>query len=412
MSDRLPHPPALDGRVRSAALRRIAGSDVRATPEQLEAFRAYATVGDPLADALVAEMRALPRGEGRRLFDEALAHGLASLDAPPPALTAFFEEVETEPFWLDRDKLELAARAQTRTGVVGVYGPLPDIALIGGYLASKPDKVLVRTGDLEAKAPRRLAETANWWVEVTTPGALERGGPGYIAAVRVRLTHAHVRAAMAKRDDWDADAWDAPVNQVHTAGTLMLFSMVFTLGLRGLGFRFTSEETAAVFHFWRYVGRLMGVHPELLPATQDDTFRLAWLQAATEFIPDEDSHRLAQAMIGSVAQVHGLAGGDPLSRAAVWTLVGLHSSLTRLALGSANADILGVPNRPPFHVALAALAGANFAAETARRAIPGATWLSVKLGDRSRRAMLQHVAKTTRADLTYTREPQEIRRAA
>ncbi len=406
---RVPDPPLFSGFPRKIAMRLLAGGDVRADAAQVEWFRTFAHAGDPLADALVEEMRSARTG--RRLFDRALEDGLASLDDPPEALVQFFEQVEAVPGWVDPAKLDLAARAMTRTGLLGVYGALPDIALIGGYLASRPDKVLVRAGDLQRKAPARLAETANWWIEVTSPGGLDRDAGGFKGIVRVRLTHAHIRAAMNHREDWNYDDWDSPVNQIHMVGTLILFSVVFTAGLRGLGFRFSATEREAVFHFWRYIGYLMGVHPELLPTNEDDAWRITWLEAATEFTPDEDSRMLAEAMLEALAETHGITGDDYLSRLAGWTLSSLHSSYSRLALGSENADLLGIPKRPPFHAAVAGIAAANFAVETARRAIPGASRVSVALGDRTRRAALGRVTRTTGADLSYTRDDTTVARS-
>ena len=400
---RLPHPPLFRGFPRNLAVRLLAGADIRATEAQLESFRGFAHAGDPLADALVEEMHALPAGEGRRLFELAVEEGIAAISDPPEALAAFFEQVESVPCWADPHKLALAARAQTRTGLLGVYGPLPDLALMGGYLASRADKVLVRAGDLDKKASRRLAETAHWWVEVTSPGGLDRSAEGFKGIVRVRLTHAHIRAAMARRDDWNYDEWDAPINQIHTVGTLILFSVPFTAGLRALGFRFSAKERTAIFHFWRYVGHLMGIDPEILPADEADAWRITWLEAATEFVPDEDSRRLAQAMLEATAAMHGLAGDDSATRLAAWILASLHGSYSRLALGNHSADVLGIPNRPPFQAALAALAIANFGLETARRRVPGATRLSVVAGDKTRRAALRRLTHQTQADLTYTR---------
>jgi len=403
-AQRLPDPPIFRGFARNRLLRRVAGGDMRATQAQIESFRTFAHAGDPLADELVEEMRTLPAGEGRRLFERAVEEGIAAIDEPPDALEAFFEHMGSVPCWVDPQKLDLAARAITRTGVLGVYGPLPDLALIGGYLASRADKVLVRAGDLDKKAPRRLAETANWWVEVTSPGGLDRYANGFKGIARVRLTHAHIRAAMRRQDDWNYDDWDSPVNQIHTVGTLILFSVPFVVGLRSLGFRFSAEERVAIFHFWRYVGYLMGIDPEILPADEADAWRITWLESATEFIPDEDSRRLARAMLAATAITHGLSGEGPATRLTAWALMSLHGSYSRLTLGNHSADLLGIPNRPPFAAALVALATANFALETARRTIPGATRLSVLTGDKTRRAAVRSLTRRTQADLSYTRE--------
>ncbi len=91
-TERLPHPPMLQAFPFNLALRLFMHSDIRATPEQLDAFRKFATVGDPLADDLVAEMRRLQAGHGRTLFEQAVEHGIAAVDDPPPALAAFFEQ--------------------------------------------------------------------------------------------------------------------------------------------------------------------------------------------------------------------------------------------------------------------------------------------------------------------------------
>lgn len=409
-TDRLEHPPLFRAFPFNIATRLMAGGDVRATPAQLAAFRRFATIGDPVADDLVAEMRDLPPGEGRRLFNQALDHGIETIDDPPPALRAYFAAIESVPVWVDHDRLALGARTMTRTGILGVYGPLPDIALMGGYLSSKPDKVLVRSGDLYAKAPGRLIETATWWVQISTPGGLDRFSDGFKSTARVRLTHAHIRAAIHRRDDWDYEAWDDPVNQIHTVGTLILFSVVFTGGLQMLGFQFSRREREAIFHFWRYMGHLLGVHPDLLPATEADAWRITWLEALTEFLPDEDSKKLAAAMMEAVPTAHGLRGDGPVSRGLGWLLRQTHGAYSRLALGKRNADRLGLPDRPVFLGVIGAIAAGNFALETARRITPGATSLAVRLGDASRRDLLERASRTSAPDLSFTREPDAPRR--
>lgn len=76
----------------------------------------------------------------------------------------------------------------------------------------------------------------------------------------------------------------------------MLFSLANLAGCQALGMRFSRRERDAVFHLWRYVGLVMGIDPELIPVTEDDTWRLFWLEADSEFHPDDDSYRLAQAL--------------------------------------------------------------------------------------------------------------------
>lgn len=396
MNDRLPDPEILSqGGLRLASWMFVRG-DIRATGEQVRRFREFSQVTDPLADAVVSMFRRLP--EGRRLFEVALRDGIGAVENPPEELVDFFREVESTPFWVDYERLERGARAITRTGVLGLF-PLGDMSLMGGYLASRATKSLVATGQIERMASRRLVETAAWWIDVTTPGSLRRGKLGYESALRVRLVHAYVRSAMNRRPDWDYAAWDKPVNQVQTAGTLLLFSLVFVFGSQLLGIRYTERERSDILHLWRYIGWLVGVDEELLPADEDDAWRLFWLLAETEFVPDEDSKRLAKALVRS----HGQVGDGLLGKVVSELSVRVHSSISRLVLGKKNADFLEIPNDPVTQAAVLAGAAMNFAAETARRHIPGATAVREFFGGIERRQYVARLAKVFDLDTTYAR---------
>ncbi|WP_370945676.1 oxygenase MpaB family protein [Amycolatopsis sp. cg5] len=370
--------------------------DIRGTEQQIKRLREFAQAEDPLADAVVAWMHTQPRNAGQRQFEETLRDG-ANENTPAP-LKALFESVEATPFWVDEQRLRSGAKAILRTGLLGLF-PLGDMSLMGGYLASRATKALVGTGEIEHKATKRLVETAAWWIDVTTPGSLAKGEKGYSSAIRIRLVHAHVRAAMNRRDDWDYAAWDKPVNQVQTTGTLLLFSLVFVFGTQLLGVRYSQKERADILHLWRYVGWLMGVDEELLPANEEDAWRMLWLLAKTEFIPDEDSKRLARALLKSheaIGEGRGFAG-KVLSHVAVR----VHSSISRLVLGKVNADFLELPNDPIAQALIVTAAGLNFAGETLRQLIPGATLLQERIGQAGREAYLRQLEKVFAPDTTY-----------
>lgn len=406
--DRLPDPELFrEGGFRLAARVFIDG-DIRGTESQVQRLREFAQAEDPLADAVVAMFGRLEAGRGRGMFEAALVGGIDSVEGAPEELVAFFASVEATPYWVDAERLERGARAITRTGLLGLF-PLGDMSLMGGYLASRATKALVGTGQIEYKATRRLVETAAWWIDVTTPGTLAQGEKGYASALRVRLVHAHVRAAMNQREDWDYAAWDRPVNQVQTTGTLLLFSLVFLFGTQLLGVRYTDRERGDILHLWRYVGWLMGVDDELLPAGEEDAWRMLWLLAATEFIPDNDSKRLAKALLKSHEGIGEGRGtfGKVLSHVSVR----VHSSISRLVLGKTNADFLELPNDPVAQAAILAVAGANFAAETLRQLIPGATTLQERLGRAGRDTYVKRLIKVFDPDTTYSQHMKPPRAA-
>ncbi|MEV6106029.1 oxygenase MpaB family protein [Streptomyces sp. NPDC051940] len=398
----LPHPPFLATLPFRLALRLYAPGDIRATAQQLTAFRDFATAGDPLADAVVAMFRRLPPGRGRALFEQAVEHGIGALPEPPPELVDFFAHVDAVPYWLDPDRLAHGVRTQARTGLYAGVVVLPGLSLYGGYLASRIDKVLLRTGDLESMAPRRLAETATWTTDLVAPGGLDRFGPGFKGILRVRLMHALVRRGLSRRPDWDFAAWDHPVNQIQLAGTLLQFSLMALTGTRALGLRFSARDKAGLFHFWRYIGHVMGIDPRLLPATEADAWRLLWLVAATELQPDEDAGRLAGALLSAMPG-YALPARWQRSARARHALTAYVGSYSRLVLGKDNADRLGAPDSKAFQAAVLATTALTFGVETLRRLTPGGTRLAARVGYLSIRRMVDRGMRDHHGDLAFDR---------
>ncbi|WP_194816710.1 oxygenase MpaB family protein [Nocardia sp. XZ_19_385] len=397
----LPTPPLFTEFPFKYAVPVFSPGDLRCTAEQRDSFRKFAQVGDPLADDVVAMIKRLPVGEGRRMFEIAVERGVDAVPDAPAELRAFFDQVESEPYWLDRAKIERGARVVGRTGVWGGIA-MGMFALMGGYLASRADKTLVGTGDLDAMAPRRLAETTQWWLDVTTPGQLDRQAVGYKSVLRVRLMHALVRSGMNHRPDWDYDAWDQPINQVLTVGTLTLFSMANLVGAQALGLRFSATEKESVFHLWRYVGFLLGIDQEILPTNETDTWRAFWILADTEFIPDNDSRLLAQALLPAAGGL--FVGTDTIAQRTFRRMVTQYmAAYSRIVLGPSNSDFLGLPDRTLFKSAVLATAVVNGALEIPRQLIPGATRFQENLGARIRTRLVRGSIARNGGDRTYAR---------
>lgn len=363
--------------------------------------RRFTALGDPLADAVVEMFRRRPPGEGRAMFEQALARGIDAIADPPHELTVFFQGAET-PYWADAEQLDLAARVIGRTGPVGLAA-LSMGALLGGYLAHRVTKPLIITGDLERMAARRIAETTHWFVQVTRPGGLEPFAPGWTATLRVRLMHALVRAGMSRRPDWDWDAWDHPVNQSQMAGTNTLFAIAILSGSEALGLRFTAREKAAVYHYWRVVGHLLGVNTEILPTDEHDATRLMSLQAYEFGAPDADGRQLASALLRAIGPLTVGDGDDLLHRGGRIAATAILCAYARRILGGENSDFFAVPDN---HLSQRILAGAATAirgAETLRRVLPGATRLSEAYGRRIWVAAAQRMMQQHHGDSRYGR---------
>jgi len=348
------------------------------TEEQISRFRDTLYEGDPLADAVTAHFATLPRGEGHRLLAEALERGINSILSAPSPLVALFEQLDARPSWVDDAKLERAAQVAHRVGMSGAR-VLSCVCLTGGYRSSAANKPIAFTGALESMAYRRLAETSKFVFDLYESRTLQRDSAGFRGAVMVRLLHAMVRRRLDVDPRWKHDAWGLPVNQADLLSTNLLFSTVFVLGLRALGHIITPGEADALIHFWRYVGYLMGIRLELLPHDFKEASQLIVLSGTTQPPGDEDSRKLAAALLS-------VPVSPDLPRALHRLDIHWRAGFSRLMLGEREADELGLPNHPLKWLILPSILW-NFSTELMRLLIPGAG----KLIARSRRARVQQV---------------------
>lgn len=371
------------------------GSDPQPTERQMAVIRESILSGDPLADAVVGMYGQLPAGQGRKMVDQALEQGIASVDNPPAELIALFRQVDHEPIWLDRELLQLGCEVSYRVGMSGEL-VLRNMSLMGGYLAGAAAKPLVFTGQLDRMANRRLVETGKFWMDVNTPGGLERDQEGFKSAVRVRMMHAQVRSMLLKSDSWDM-RWGYPLNQWDSMGTILEFSVIFLTGLRAMGYLFSRREREAVVHLWRYVGYLMGVDERILPTNERDSMRALYQLMATIGESDEDTRRLGEALANASLQDRDGWLQENLGKLEYT----LRAGYTRYILGDEAADKLGLP-RTMAKYFWPAQAPLRAGLELARIATPGANKALVWLGEKARRSQFPKQVKKLKADTSFT----------
>jgi hypothetical protein len=331
-------------------------------------------VGDPLADAVVAEA-------GRdlhRLVDRALAEGAYRIDDAPPSLLRLFAQVEQVPRWVDWAQLDLGARTYQRLGPAAMM-ILSAWSLMNGYRCGPAVKPLAFTGALEKRAPRRLAETSRFVTEVCQVGGMRRDGKGFELSVRVRTMHALVRRMLAASPRWDRAAWGVPINQSDMAGTVIEFSLLVLRGARKMGFHFTRDEADAVVALWRYCGWVSGVDERLLRhfETEASGIRFAEMVDSVQPGPDDDSVALAQAL----RRVPEQLATNPRERQLSKVVTKLHDGLTWAFNGPIIAGELGIPNRR-WRLAIYPTRAIVAPLELARRVVPGANRMAIRLGNR------------------------------
>jgi uncharacterized protein (DUF2236 family) len=113
---------------------------------------------------------------------------------------------------------------------------------------------------------------------------------------------------------------------------LLTFSFLVIEGLRKLGANISSEAAQAYFETWCAVGRLLGVHPEMLPESWDSGAKLRTLIEARQFAPSEEGREMTRALIEMMQR-----NSPPL-------LEGIPVGLMRLFMESKIADYLGIPD--------------------------------------------------------------------
>ncbi|MBL9039386.1 MAG: DUF2236 domain-containing protein, partial [Archangium sp.] len=193
-------------------------------------------------------------------------------------------------------------------------------------------------------------------------------GDGFAAALRVRLIHARVRHGLRRSSAWRHDDWGVPINQYDMAGTLLLFSSIVVDGLQQLGVTMTRDEEDDVMHLWRVVGWVMGVDAELTCTSLGEARELWRLLDATQADPDDDSRRLANALIGSQAQ--GSIGA--------WQ--GFLFAMSRHLIGERYANALGFPKGRAWKLAPLMVRQVVKNIEATAKRVPGARATALRAG--------------------------------
>lgn len=308
-------------------------------------------LGDPLADAVVAQ--------GAGLVRRAIAEGVEAIEDPPRPLLDLFAQLDSPPGWLDAERCDRAAghlaRHSREYGLV-----LGAASLLAGAQNTVAGKPLAFTGRYVGDAALRSIEVGTWLIGVTTPGGLGRHGAGFERTVRVRMIHAHIRARLSTHPDWQTNAWGLPIPQPYMAFTLAEFCSVALRAMARLGVRYTDAELADIHHLWRYVGHLVGVQDEMLPASPEDHARIEDLYALTSPGPDEGDRAFVAALTDFQASELARLLPRPLARPVL-------QGLQRAFVGEEVADALGIPDTPCKHLPRlhGALAAGAYAAHDA-----------------------------------------------
>jgi len=294
---------------------------------QLDSMR---TIGDPSADAVVADLFASSQVSAvNRLMRTLIDNDDIPADSLPASVRDYLQQTGTLPSWIDAQRIRRGEQVFWQYGSV-VVTCLFCYGLPACYAAAKGVQVLALNARLHSSPTRHIIETAQMMVDVMRPGGLARGGKGVRSVQKVRLMHAAVRHLIGTHASWNPD-WGTPINQEDLAGTLLAFSWIAVDGLRKLGYSLSDQDAEDFLYSWRVVGHLLGIRDDMVPAGIQSAETLMQTIAARQYAACPEGQQLTRALM-EMLQYH-LPGNifDPVPAA-----------LTRYLLGDAASDLLAV----------------------------------------------------------------------
>jgi hypothetical protein len=292
---------------------------------------------DPLADAAIGAH--LSAGGHPASVFRALVDGRAPESDP---LRAFVAQASALPTWAKPARMARGADFFCQFGLeIGLA--LFCSALPIGYAARPVAEVLDLTARLETDTRRRVFETAQFVLDVTTPGGLRQGAAGHSAALHVRLMHAGIRHLVAndKRvrhncSDVDVphwcDDWGVPLSQEHLLGALLAFGYAMLRALDTFGIRYDEGQADDYLHLWSVVAHLMGLREDLLPLGRDEA-AIAYEELERR---DVEATAAGQRLTAALVSLLEECGPDPLLR-------GLPVATMRMLLGPELSEVLALP---------------------------------------------------------------------
>ena len=307
-------------------------------PDIASNYVAHTMIGDPVADAAVEELASLDRAEAT-LFISALMEqeDVDAFSDAPPALRAFFDEMESPPAWVDIDAFTPGIRMFHRNSRL-VLGAFVGGVLVEGF-STNISKSFFITGRVRDSGVRRLKQNNRHMIELFVPGGMDRGGDGWKLSVRIRLVHAQVRRLLNESGDWDRGAWGEPISAAHVGFAISAFSARLLKHLESLGAVFSDEERKSFMAVWRYSGHLMGIPDTILYKTEEEALRVFEAGRLCEPPPAPEAASMAHSLVNSAPLVIGI--DDPDARHSLSRYV---FSVSRALIGNELADALRYPS--------------------------------------------------------------------
>ncbi len=314
----------------------VNAADRRATDNYIQ----HTTIGDPELDPVMEELSSMPPGDLHRFIGAGIEQREEVLQSAPQVLRDFFKTLDEDPPWLEYEAFKPGVRAFHKNV------DLMLVAFVTGVLVEGFSTLIAKSFSITgrvASTKRRLQQNNRHMMDIFFPGGLRRDGDGWKLSTRIRFIHARIRNLLDQSDDWNPEAWGAPLSAAHLGFAISVFSKRLLEFSALVGAKLNKEEKQSVLDVWRYTGYLMGIPETILytnSAEAEQVYRIGYL---CEPPPDKDSITVANMLIQSIPKVADIT--DPVEEK---KLQNLAYRLSRALIGNELADRFEFPKMPTF----------------------------------------------------------------
>ena len=311
----------------------------RHDPEAVDNYIRHTGIGDPELDPVMGELSSMPPAELHRFIGAGIEGNDHLLRSGPQPLRDFFNNLE-EPSWLDQEALRPGIRA------FHANVDLMLVAFVTGVLVEGFSTLIAKSFNITgrvASTRRRLQQNNRHMMDIFFPGGMQRNGDGWKLSARIRFVHTRIRHLLWNSEEWDQEAWGAPVSAAHLGFAISVFSKRLVEFSLLLGAQFNEEEQRSVLDVWRYAGYVMGIPETILYTSAADAERVYNTAYLCEPPPDADSIAVANMLIKAIPSVADIQ--DPAEQE---KLVALAYRLSRALIGERLATAFEFPKRAFF----------------------------------------------------------------
>ncbi|WP_284869176.1 oxygenase MpaB family protein [Corynebacterium rhinophilum] len=279
---------------------------------------------DETGEKLAEAFRRAGAKESRAKFEQALNHGIETVEDPAPELVDFFKEVDRIPEWLD---LEAAERG--RVAYYNVTRTSEVLAIAFAYWATTmEDRTSAATGEtgmFEFKAMQRSIETAQFFTDLGKKDVFDRFGEGRKAAVRVRLLHSQANRGLEKM--WGKEHYNEfgrPIGSSFLVSGEGWFGMMPLAIDERFGRPHSGQDWDDVAQYWGYILYMMGAEERLIPKTGDEMRKMTDFIYANGGYSSTYHERVATALMSILETIHPLV--PKMALGALTTICGVEDT--------------------------------------------------------------------------------------